>query len=73
MKHIDLNTSPDLPSSDASLEGATAGSMGGASKADVKRGYSDCNHSGYGMPVRDDEREAEKNTGFLNRPTGYER
>jgi hypothetical protein len=65
-----------MADSSASTSGASGGSLGGASIADVKRGYSDA-----GTP-KDDSHEAicccplcapQKRGGFLDRPTGWER
>lgn len=74
MKTLDLNTSPVLPASSASTEGATSGSLGDASMADLKKGFHELPDDNPG------ERESlfvspveERQTGFLNRPNGWER
>lgn len=58
----------DLPDSDAVLDGATKGSMGDATQAQVRRGYS---------PVKTEEDRMTEmfndKGGFLGRPGGYER
>lgn len=71
MKSIDLNTSPALPDSSGSREGATSSSLGDATMGDLKKGFYRCDHQDeYAgvMPASDNT-----NTGFLGRPHGWER
>ena len=77
MKDLNLNTSSVLPTSAGSTEGASGGALGGASKADLERGF---------IPERDDHKSAGDGDsympmvdpgppqhGFLDRPCGWER
>jgi hypothetical protein len=68
-KHLDLNTSPDLPQSSASYEGGTNGAVAGTNRQALKRGYATCEHpegNEYATP-----REAQG--GFVGRAHGWER
>jgi hypothetical protein len=75
VKANDSNMPADsMVTSDASIRGGTGGSLGGASEADLRRGYTDAEAP---APERPDapvppwvEREP---GGFLNRPRGWER
>jgi hypothetical protein len=70
-----MNQNDTLPESSASTDGATKGSLGGASIADVKRGYSDAS-AGDHMPDLQcccPMCVGEKQGGFLGRPQGFER
>ncbi len=75
MKGLDLNKSPSLPASSGSTEGATSGSLGDASMADLKKGYHSMNEpTGSGMKgsslIVDSPPGPQ---GFLTRPGGWER
>ncbi|THF55919.1 hypothetical protein [Pseudothauera rhizosphaerae] len=72
-KNLDLNTSSPLPSSDGGISGGSYGALGGASVADLKRGY-----TAAGMPEEAGDLysmfETEKESGgFCGRPHGWER
>lgn len=73
MKDLDLNESPALPSSDCSADGATSSSMGGASKADLMKGYQTLtDESSPGTKLETQPLEMVP-SGFLGRPAGWER
>lgn len=63
-----------MPESNAAINGGTAGSTGGASTADLKRGYTD---AGESIPSEDPYLTSpyfgEEKGGFLDRPRGWER
>lgn len=71
---LDLNKSAALPESSGSTDGASGGSLGDATMADLKTGfipeknYSDANTD----PVLNTY-APEPDSGFLNRPHGWER
>jgi len=70
VKDLDLNTSADLPSG-SSTQGSTESSMGGASTADLERGYCDSK-----APDGDATLETalfSTQSGVLGRPQGWER
>lgn len=72
MNDIDLNTSSNLPASSGSAEGASGGALGGASMADLQKGFipdKDSADADYQSPMP----APTQNTGFLNRPHGWER
>lgn len=80
-RNIDLNTSGNLPASDASYEGATNGAA--MSQGALRRGYTvlDKSHDdlqGLDAPRQDVDGstyvgDPYERGGFLNRPQGWER
>jgi hypothetical protein len=75
MKATDENMPADsMATSDAGIRGGTKGSLGGASEADLRRGYTD---AAAPAPTRPDGAvpmwEEPAPGGFLNRPRGWER
>ena len=70
MKKLDLNTSADLPSG-SSTQGATDSSMGGASTADLERGY--CESKAPDTDVTLETALFSTKSGVLGRPQGWER
>lgn len=66
-KTLDLNTSPDLPQSSASYEGGTGGSLAGANRQALKRGFID------GGADTGTEQTYDHNPGVAGRPHGWER
>lgn len=72
----------DLPQSNAAFEGATGGSLGGASMTDLKRGYSlpaagehaeGCCCNECMTEYLDGASDGPAPRGFLTRPEGWER
>lgn len=65
----------EMPMSDAAMRGATGGSLGGASKSDLRRGFTDCCSEDDNGPdsVLDSIWPPEEPGGFLGRPHGWER
>lgn len=64
---------PDLPDSSGSTEGASGGSLGGASHADLKRGYSNASDEPDEGMTDVFRMPPEPGHGFLDRPQGWER
>lgn len=71
-KNLDLNTSADLPASDAGLTGGTNGALGGASKSDLERGFTDANEQ-CDAPTCEPMTNSDVRPGFCGRPNGWER
>lgn len=76
MKDADALASGALPTSAGSTAGASGGSLGGASQADLQRGYSHLNDPDAGERCDCEYCTAERATqrqGFLGQPDPYSR
>lgn len=66
-----------MAESTASYEGASGGSTGGASRSDLRRGFTDADaprqDQDFGMDSLLPAAEPERPQGFLDRPQGWER
>jgi hypothetical protein len=62
-----------MPMSDAAIQGGTAGALGGASEADLRRGFSNGEEEPKTDPAQLYSPVPESSGGFLNRPHGWER
>ncbi len=70
----DAMTKPSrLPNTSGSREGASGGSLGGATAKDLERGYIPCDEQDSGYDGLMDADDAGPKPGFLGRPHGWER
>lgn len=71
---VDKNMPADaIPASDTGITGATRGSLGGASTADLRRGFTDAGSEPSGLHDGLIGATPQPQGGFLSRPHGWER